>query len=202
MAVTTRKGQAASPMETFTGSDVLPNLKDLHLFGSPVMVLKKELQAGKKIGKWDAKVVIGINLGPSPTHARSVSLVQSITTGLVSPQFHTKHDDQWELWNRKQLPKVQVEWMKKCHFHSTTGGNQPEAQAEGISRPIQQHPMTIEGVEASHHELPGPPVHIPEGAGDNEEAGPIGSEAGNVDVEDIEQPPVPPQDPRATRTSP
>ncbi len=37
-----------------------------------------------------------LNLGPSPTHARNVHLVLSLTTGLVSPQFHCRFDDFFE----------------------------------------------------------------------------------------------------------
>jgi hypothetical protein len=38
-------------------------------------------------------VHIGLNLGLSPTHACNLHLVLSLTTGLVSPQFHVQFDD-------------------------------------------------------------------------------------------------------------
>jgi hypothetical protein len=43
-----------------------------------------------------SRVKAGINLGISPTHARSVALVLSLRTGLVSPQFHVKHHNLFE----------------------------------------------------------------------------------------------------------
>jgi hypothetical protein len=39
---------------------------------------------------------IGLNLGPNPTHACNVHLVLSLTTGVVSPQFHVRFDDFFE----------------------------------------------------------------------------------------------------------
>jgi hypothetical protein len=39
---------------------------------------------------------VGINIGISLTHARSVLLVLSLKTGLASPQFHVKHDNLFE----------------------------------------------------------------------------------------------------------
>jgi hypothetical protein len=36
------------------------------------------------------------NLGLSPMHAHNVHLVLSLTTGLVSPQFHVRFDDFFE----------------------------------------------------------------------------------------------------------
>jgi hypothetical protein len=59
-----------------------------------------------------SRVQVGINLGVSPPHARSVSLVvRSLKTGLASPQFHVKQDDLFETMQRKkggyQMPKSQ-----------------------------------------------------------------------------------------------
>jgi hypothetical protein len=39
---------------------------------------------------------LGLNLGPSPNHARSVNLVLNLSTGLCSPQFHCSFDDFFE----------------------------------------------------------------------------------------------------------
>jgi hypothetical protein len=48
-----------------------------------------------------ARARVGVNLGISPTHARSVALVLSLKTGLASPQFHVKHDDLFETTSRQ-----------------------------------------------------------------------------------------------------
>ena len=68
------------------------NTKHYMPFDCPCFVLDSALQANKPFHKWKEQVKVGIYLGPSPQHGRNVSLVLSRTTGLVSPQFHLKHD--------------------------------------------------------------------------------------------------------------
>lgn len=46
--------------------------------------------------KWKDRANIGIYLGRSPQHSRSVALVLNPETGLVSPQFHIKHDGNFD----------------------------------------------------------------------------------------------------------
>lgn len=84
-----------SPLELYSGVKVLPNLHNNHPFGCPVFVLDTTLQAGNKIPKWDARSRMGIYLGPLLQHASSVGLVLSLSTGNVSPAFHTKYDDRF-----------------------------------------------------------------------------------------------------------
>jgi hypothetical protein len=56
-----------------------------------------KMQAGQISGfKWKERARLGVNWGFLPQHAKSISLVLSLTTGLVSPQFHCKFDDQFE----------------------------------------------------------------------------------------------------------
>jgi hypothetical protein len=71
-------------------------MKVLHTLFCPVFALQNALAAGHSIPRWNPKACIGLNLGPSPTHARNVHLVLSLTTGLVSPQFHCRFDDFFE----------------------------------------------------------------------------------------------------------
>jgi hypothetical protein len=68
---------------------VSAELRHHHMFGCPVYVLDSKLQSGKSLKAWLTWARVGINLGILPTHARSVTLVLSRQTGLVSPQFHT-----------------------------------------------------------------------------------------------------------------
>jgi hypothetical protein len=68
----------------------------MHTFGCPVFALQNALAAGHSIPQWNPRARIGLNLGPIPTHARNVHLVLSLTTGLVSPQFHCRFDDFFE----------------------------------------------------------------------------------------------------------
>eukprot|EP00980_Cylindrotheca_fusiformis_P019195 scaffold6521_cov93-Cylindrotheca_fusiformis.AAC.3 len=85
-----------TPLELFAGVPVKPNVKDYHPFGCPVYCLNSKLQASQSISKWLPRARVGIYLGFSPNHARTVGLVLNFQTGLVSPQFHAKYDDLWE----------------------------------------------------------------------------------------------------------
>jgi hypothetical protein len=105
-----------SPLETFTHTQVKPRITDFHHFGIPVYVLKSELASGKKINKWLPRAHLGIYLGMSPRHARSVALVLNPETGLVSPQFHLKFDDTWETV-RGSTDKDLGKWRHKAGLH-------------------------------------------------------------------------------------
>jgi len=88
--------QGRSRIELFGGTAVMTNLNHFHTFGCPVFVLDSNLASGKHIGRWLPRSRLGLYLGPSPIHARSVSLVLNLATGLVSPQFHCRHDEFFE----------------------------------------------------------------------------------------------------------
>jgi hypothetical protein len=85
-----------SKWELFSGIRVGSNMKVLHTLSCPVFALQNALAAGHSIPRWNPRARIGLNLGPSPTHAINVHLVLSLTTGLVSPQFHCCFDDFFE----------------------------------------------------------------------------------------------------------
>ena len=42
---------------------------------------------------WEPRARLGINLGPSPRHAVSVSLLLNLQISMVSPQFHISYDN-------------------------------------------------------------------------------------------------------------
>jgi hypothetical protein len=97
-----------SPLERFTGTQVLPNPRYWHHFGAPAYVLDSEVDQGKKFPKWTDRARVGIYLGPAPQHARSVALVLSLTTGLTSPQLHVTIDDSFQTMRKAfdtQQPK-------------------------------------------------------------------------------------------------
>ena len=72
-------------------------MKYFHTFGCPVYALKNDLQNNDGATSiFFTRARLGKNLGLSPRHARNVSLVLSLDTGLVSPQFHVKHDEFFE----------------------------------------------------------------------------------------------------------
>jgi hypothetical protein len=64
--------------------------------------------------KWKEQVRLGINLGFSPQHAKSVHLVLSLTTGCVSPQFHCTFDTTFETLKDYNAPESL--WQEKAHF--------------------------------------------------------------------------------------
>jgi hypothetical protein len=84
------------PFERFSGVEVAPKLNSNHIFGCPVYALNSKLAYGKTLPKWNHRARVGLYIDPSPRHARKVSLVLSLDTGLVSPQFHVKPDDFFE----------------------------------------------------------------------------------------------------------
>ena len=105
------------PINAFTGSNIAQNPKHWHTFGCPVYILDNDLQSGKKINKWSDRSKIGINIGHSPQHARTITLVLSLTTGCVSPQFHIKVDNKFETLRTVyggHPPKSL--WQEKCYF--------------------------------------------------------------------------------------
>ena len=71
-------------------------MKDIHSFGCPVFALQTQLASGGTLPRWSPRARLGLNLGQSPAHARNVNLVLSLTTGLVSPQYHCTYDDFFE----------------------------------------------------------------------------------------------------------
>ena len=92
--------------------DVAPNLKSFHTFGCPVFALDNRLQANQPVStSWLPRARLGLNLGQSPRHASNVSLVLNLNTGLVSLQFHVKHDEFFETIT-KHVPSPQALWIR------------------------------------------------------------------------------------------
>ena len=58
--------------------------------------LDNALASGKFLPRWSPRARLGLNLGPSPIHARNVYLVLNLITGCVSPQYHCRFDDFFE----------------------------------------------------------------------------------------------------------
>ena len=94
------------------------------------------MQDGKKARKWEDRTRVGINLGHSPRHAHSVSLILNIKTGLASPQFHCMYDDLFETTTGTQsrsIPKAQ--WHYKAGLIANEGDQDtPEEDQEENSK--------------------------------------------------------------------
>jgi hypothetical protein len=71
-------------------------MKHVHTFACPVFALDNALASGNSLPRWWPRARLGLNLGPSPTHARNVYLVLNLMTGCVSPQYHCRFDDFFE----------------------------------------------------------------------------------------------------------
>jgi hypothetical protein len=71
-------------------------MKHVHTFACPVFALQNALAAGNEVPKWSPRARLGLNLGPSPMHARNVYLVLNLSTRLVSPQYHCRFDNFFE----------------------------------------------------------------------------------------------------------
>jgi hypothetical protein len=128
-----------SPFELFARSEVSPNLNHFQPFGCLVFFLDNKMQSGKKSPKWEVRSRMGVYLGMSMQHARSVALVLSLKTGHVSPQFHVTFDPKFESV-RQSLGNLSPpsEWQKMCGFKASSpsrlqGIKQP-AQAQGLQQ--------------------------------------------------------------------
>ncbi len=102
-----------SPMQKFTGLDIIPDLKDFHPFGCPVFVLDSRLQSEMSaIPKWEPRSRVGVYLGHSPCHAGSVALVLNPRTLRVSPQYHLVFDDEFSTVPYMTSGEVPPHWAE------------------------------------------------------------------------------------------
>jgi hypothetical protein len=154
---TTGTGKTISPVETFTHSRVRPRLDTFHHIGSPCYILQNDLQSGKKIKKWLPRARLGIYLGISPRHARTVALVLNPRTGLTSPQFHVKFDDLFETVQGTDVTE-HGEWQSKCGFRKPMSQNttrpMPEIRAFTV-------PTQAEGANLTHDFGFDPDIQVP-----------------------------------------
>jgi hypothetical protein len=87
--------QDKSPVEMFANTSMDINVKIFQTFECPMYVLLNTQQGFIKGAKWDEKAQMAIYLGNSDNHASNVGLAISLQTGMVSPAFHVKYDDQF-----------------------------------------------------------------------------------------------------------
>ena len=105
---------AHSPLQKFTGTSVQTKVNTFHIFGCPVYALDRGLASGRKILKWEPRCILGLYLGNSPKHARSVSQVLNLDTGRVSPQFHVIYDKFFETIALND--KIRTNWKRLAVF--------------------------------------------------------------------------------------
>ena len=103
-----------SPLQKFTGTSVQMKVTTFHTFGCLLYALDSVLASGKNLPKWNARYVLGLYLGNSLRHARSVSQVLNLDTGRISPQFHVIHD---EFFNTITIQdKIRTNWKRLAGF--------------------------------------------------------------------------------------
>ena len=107
-----------------------PKLQHFHEFGCPTYVLDNTLQSGQGTPKWKHHSRLRVYLGPSPSHARSVALVLNPRTGHVSPQFHVKFDNFFEMVQNKptDLDTPEPEWKYLSSFMVRKGLNKTDVK--------------------------------------------------------------------------
>ncbi|KAL7563107.1 hypothetical protein ACA910_012291 [Epithemia clementina (nom. ined.)] len=152
-----------SPLELWLQVQVAPKIRHFHTFGCPTYVLDNKLQAQQGVQKLKTRARLGVYLGASPTHARSVSLVLNPRTAHVSPQFHVKHDDFFETVTGKatNFDQPEPEWKYLSGLYQRTTKNPKEnTRSEGGSffRPIRasnwQAPRPTEEGDIPTPEIP------------------------------------------------
>ncbi len=110
-------------LELFSSIQVGCNMKHVHTFACPVFTLQNELASGKSLPRWSPHARLGLNLGPSPNHAKNVYLVLNSMTGCVSSQYHCRFDDFFEdnsgALELARLPKLcpRTKHINVCYHH-------------------------------------------------------------------------------------
>ena len=108
----TANPEDAIPLERFAGVPSTVNLQHYFPFGCPVYVFDVTRR-----DKWADRSKVGVYLGHSPSHSRSVALVLSLETGLVSPQFHVVFDPPFQTMREAFIDfRPRSQWQAKCHF--------------------------------------------------------------------------------------
>ena len=129
-----KKHKDKTPIELFSGSPVRFNIRNAHTFGCPSYVLDNELQAGKGLPKWSERSRVGIFLGYSAQHARTVGLILSLSSGLSSPQFHVHYDDNFETIRRSFGEAQPISyWQQRAGFSKRTSGTARPKRAKAIN---------------------------------------------------------------------
>ena len=105
-----------TPAEKFYNiKNIKPNAHEYHTFGCPVYVLNYKLQS-VYIGtpKWEPFSRVGVHLGHSPMHARSVALIVNPVKGNVSPQYHVVYDETFSTVSYMRDETIPPTWDKMC----------------------------------------------------------------------------------------
>ena len=95
------------------------------------------LQDGKPFGKWNVQAKVRIYTGQSLNHNKRVALVLDRKTGLVSPQYHVKFDDEFTSIMQDSFDS---DWLIKAGFVTRD-------EDERNKRPNDKAPLRIPGIK-------------------------------------------------------
>ena len=109
-----------SRLEIFTGSKIATNIRDNNSFGCTVYDFHNQLQEGGRISKWNPGAKMGLYLGPSTRHARSLYLVMNMYMDTKFPQFCVQNEKFFETLHptTRKLPKLS-QWKQLSGFSKT-----------------------------------------------------------------------------------
>ena len=82
----------STPIQFFSKSEVYSNPRHWQPLFCPVYVLSNPLSEDQPFDECKDKITQGIYLGMSPIHARTLDLVISLSTGMVSTKLHVGFD--------------------------------------------------------------------------------------------------------------
>ena len=136
-------------------------LNDLHVFGCPVYVLKKELSNGKSIPRWEPRSDRGMYVGRSICHDGDVPLVLNLRTGYITAQWNVVFNDWFTTVasSVNDLPDFnQEEWAQM--FGTSTYQAPPDEDAEDFDNtgPVTVKPKPED--ENQYEEFDIPQEHV------------------------------------------
>ena len=86
----------------------------------PCLCFERITTRNEEDNKWDPRARLGIYIGNSPRHARSVSLILNLSTGHVSLQYHVQHDEFFETVKETDTRANLSRWKRLAGFNDTT----------------------------------------------------------------------------------
>lgn len=105
----------------FAGKIKNIDTSQLHYFEALAYTLVQDAQRNSK---WNGKAMLGIYIGQSHQHARTMSLVLSLMLGCILPQFHITMDSSFATIQPPHSFAPPSWWQERCFFR---GSNQPKS---------------------------------------------------------------------------
>ena len=136
---------------------------DLHVFGCPAYVLKKQISDGKKIPRWEPRSTRGQHVGFSSLHSSTAPLVLNLDTGAITAQYHVVFDDWFATVAADQddLPPFDaVEWSNMFGtktYHEDPGTVDSDSDDDEPAPRSTNREKAFEHMERTHTQPLAPP---------------------------------------------